>query len=144
VADCSAGQDAVPCSGDGLKDAAGPSVTWERQDFPAPDFFSATILESRNLHVSLLQLVQIGPLVCLLFQLTVSAAILARQPLTGLQMLTIAAGYAFYFPLIVYLSARFRFAVAMSIAVVVPGRCWSITQDGCWAGGAACWPPRSF
>ena len=108
-------------SGDGLKDAAGPSVTWERQDFLAPDFFSATILESRNLHVSLLQLVQIGPLVCLLFLLTISAAILARQPLTGLQMLTIAAGYAFYFPLIVYLSARFRFAVAMSIAVVVPG-----------------------
>ena len=36
-------------------------------------------------------------------------------------MLTIAAGYAFYFPLILYLSANLSFVWALIIAVVVPG-----------------------
>ena len=108
-------------SGDGT--IAGPedNVVWERRDFLAPDFFSADIVESGNLYVSLTHLLEIGPLVCLLFLLAVSAIILGRQSLTAVQMLTISAAYAFYFPLILYLSSRFTFVVALIIAVVVPG-----------------------
>jgi hypothetical protein len=108
-------------SGDGARRVSEQTVTWERKDFLAPDYFSAQIGESRNLHASLTQLLQIGPLICLLFLLTTSAMILVRQKLTPLQMLTIAAGYAFYFPLIVYLSANFSFKVALIIAFAVPG-----------------------
>jgi hypothetical protein len=108
-------------SGDGTKRLADETVVWERKDFLAPDFFSAEIGESRNLFTSLSQLLEIGPIICLLFLLAVSAAILVIQPLSALQMLTIAAGYAFYFPLILYLSSRFTFPVALIIAVVVPG-----------------------
>ena len=108
-------------SGDGAKSASDETVTWQRQNFLAPDFFSAQIVESRNLFSSLAQLVEIGPLVCLLFLLTVLAVILTRQPVTPIQTMTIAAGYAIYFPLVLYLSARFSFAVALIIAFVVPG-----------------------
>ena len=108
-------------SGDGAIPAADDRVIWERKDFLAPDAFSASIVESRNLHGSLLQLLEIGPIICLLFLLAVTAIILARQPLTALQLLTIAAGYALYFPLMLYLSSRFSFHVALLIAVVVPG-----------------------
>jgi hypothetical protein len=108
-------------SGDGAKRPTEETVVWERRDFLAPDFFSAHIVESRNLYASLSQLLQIGPLICLLFLLSVSSVILVRQPLTAIQMLTIAAGYAFYFPLILYLSANFTFVWALLIAVVVPG-----------------------
>jgi hypothetical protein len=108
-------------SGDGANLKSDATVVWERRDFLPPDFFSASIVESGNLYASLSQLLEIGPLVCLLFLLAVLAAILAWQPLTVLQVLTISAGYALYFPLILYLSARFSFAVALVIAVVVPG-----------------------
>jgi hypothetical protein len=47
--------------------------------------------------------------------------ILARQELNGVQMVTIAVGYALYFPLILYLSAHLSFPVAVVIAAVVPG-----------------------
>jgi hypothetical protein len=96
-------------------------IVWERKNFLGPDSFSAEIEESRNLHASLSQLLEMGPLVYLLFLLASSAVILARQPLSGVQMLSIAAGYAFYFPLILYLSANFRFVWALVIAVAVPG-----------------------
>jgi len=108
-------------SGDGAKRTADETVTWERKDFLAPDFFSAQIGESRNLHSSLSRLLEMGPLICLLFLLSTSAMILVRQKLTAIQMLTIAAGYAFYFPLILYLSANFSFKVALIIAFAVPG-----------------------
>ena len=108
-------------SGDGAIPSPAENVVWERRDFLAPDSFSASLLEGRNLHGSLLQLLEIGPVICLLFLLAVSAVILARQPFTPLQLLTVSAGYALYFPLIVYLSARFSFAVALVLAVVVPG-----------------------
>ena len=108
-------------SGDGPIPGGDERVVWERKDFLAPDSFSASIVESRNLYGSLLQLLEIGPVICLLFLLAVSAIILARQPLTALQLLTIAAGYALYFPLMVYLSSRFSFPVALVIAAVVPG-----------------------
>lgn len=108
-------------SGDGAKPADQGTVSWERKDFLAPDFFAAHLSESRNLFDSLSQLLEIGPVVCLLFLVTVSAILLARQPLTALQVLTIAAGYALYFPLILYLSARFSFCWALLIAFVVPG-----------------------
>ncbi|HWN93718.1 MAG TPA: hypothetical protein VNT99_01685, partial [Methylomirabilota bacterium] len=103
------------------KHSSDETVVWERKDFLAPDFFSAEIGETRNLFTSLSQLLEIGPIICLLFLLAVSAAILVIQPLTAIQMLTIAAGYAFYFPLMLYLSSRFSFPVALIIAAVVPG-----------------------
>jgi hypothetical protein len=108
-------------SGDGARRTSDETVVWERKDFLAPDFFSARIGETRSLHASLAQLLEIGPLICLLFLLSVSAVILVRQRLTALQILTIAAGYAFYFPLILYLSANFSFKVALIIAFAVPG-----------------------
>ncbi len=108
-------------SGEGGIAATDDTVVWERTDFLAPDFFSAHIVEGRNLYASLSQLLEIGPLVCLLFLVAVSAIILARQRLTVLQMLTISAGFALYFPLMLYLSSRFSFAVALIIAVLVPG-----------------------
>ncbi|MBN2505464.1 MAG: hypothetical protein JXQ71_02095 [Verrucomicrobia bacterium] len=108
-------------SGDGMRPSSENTVVWERRDFLAPDFFTADIAESRSVYVSLTQLLEMGPVVCLLFLLAVLAVILARQRLTAVQALTIAAGYAFYFPLVLYLSSRFSFATALVIAVVVPG-----------------------
>jgi len=108
-------------SGDGTKQPTDQSVSWESRDFLAPDFFSGTIVEGRSLFVSLMHLLEIGPLVCLLFLAALMALILARQSLTAVQMLTICAGYALYFPLILYLSTRFSFIVALAISVVVPG-----------------------
>ena len=108
-------------SGDGARLTSDSSVVWERKDFLAPDFFSAQLGESRSLHSSLAHLLEIGPIICLLFLLAVSAVIVVRQKLTVVQMLTIAAGYAFYFPLILYLSANFSFKVALIIAFAVPG-----------------------
>jgi hypothetical protein len=108
-------------SGDGSKRPRGDTVVWERRDFLAPDFFSGIIEESRSLYGSLSRLLEMGPLISLLFLLSVSAVILVRQRLTAVQMLTIAAGYALYFPLILYLSANLSFLWALIIAVVVPG-----------------------
>ena len=108
-------------SGDGTKSSTDETVSWERQDFLAPDFYSGVIAESRNLYQSLSQLLEIGPGLCLLFLLAMSAVILARQELNAVQMVTIAAGYALYFPLILYLSAHLSFPVAVVIAAVVPG-----------------------
>jgi len=108
-------------SRDGTIRSPDGAVVWERKDFLAPEFFSANIVESRNLFASLSQLLEIGPVITLLFLLAATAVMLARQPVTALQVLTISAGYALYFPLILYLSARFSFPLALAIAVVVPG-----------------------
>jgi len=108
-------------SSDGAKFSSGETFTWERRDFLSPDFFSAQIGQTRNLHTSLSNLLQIGPLICLLFLLAASAVIVVRQKLTALQMFTIAAGYAVYFPLMLYLSANFSFKWALIIAFLVPG-----------------------
>jgi len=108
-------------SGDGTKASPDETVSWERQDFLAPDFYSGVIAESRNLYQSLSQLLEIGPGLCLLFLLAVSAVILARQELNAVQIVTLAVGYALYFPLILYLSAHLSFPVAVVIAAVVPG-----------------------
>ena len=108
-------------SGDGPVRATAEPLIWERSNFLGPDFFSASILESRSLFTSLSQLAEIGPLISLLFLLAVIAVIVARQNLTAIQMLTLSAGYALYFPLILYLSSRFSFAWALAIAVLVPG-----------------------
>jgi hypothetical protein len=108
-------------SGDGTKASTDETVSWERQDFLAPDFYSGVIASSRNLYQSLSQLLEIGPGLCLLFLLAVSAVILARQELNAVQIITIAVGYALYFPLILYLSAHLSFPVAVVIASIVPG-----------------------
>lgn len=108
-------------SGDGAIPATHEPVVWDRRDFLAPDTFSAAIVEGRNLHDSLRQLLEIGPAVCLLFLVAVAAVVGARRRLTAVQMLTISVGYALYFPLMIYLSSRFSFAVALVIAVAVPG-----------------------
>lgn len=108
-------------SGDGIKAATEETVSWERRDFLAPDYYSGMIVESRNLYQSLSQLLEIGPGLCLLFLLAVSAVILARQELEAVQIVTIAVGYALYFPLILYLSAHLSFPLAVLIAAIVPG-----------------------
>jgi hypothetical protein len=106
---------------DGLLSSPGGNVVWERRDFLTPDYFSATIIEGRNLYTSLLQLLEMGPVISLLFLLAASAVILVRQPVSVIQIMTISAGYALYFPLILYLSSRFSFAAALAIAVLAPG-----------------------
>lgn len=103
-----------------LPDTGGP-LAWERRDFLGAEGFTATIVEGRSLHESLLQLLEIGPLVCLLFLVAVAAAVGAHRPLTVAQVFTLGVGHALYFPLMVYLSARFSFAVALTLAAVVPG-----------------------
>jgi len=108
-------------SGDGTIVAGTGAVTWERKDFLGRDFFLADIVEGRNLFTSLMQLLEIGPLVSLLFLLATVAVISARQQLTVIQILTLSAAYAVYFPLILYLSSRFSFVIALVIAVLVPG-----------------------
>ncbi len=94
---------------------------WEKSNFLGPEYFAAYIVEGRNLFTSLSQLVEIGPLICLLFLAAVVAVFQTGRGLTALQTLTISAGYALYFPLILYLSVRFSFAIALTIAVLVPG-----------------------
>jgi hypothetical protein len=108
-------------SGDGTKRPREDTIVWERHDFLAPDFFSATLEESRSLFSSISQLLEIGPLICLLFLVSVSSVLVARQELTAFQMFTIAAGYAVYFPLVLYLSANISFYWALILALVVPG-----------------------
>ena len=108
-------------SGDGTKSSADDTVSWEQQDFLAPEFYSGVIAERRNLYQSLSQLLEIGPGLCLLFLLAVSAVVLARQELNAVQIVTLAIGYAVYFPLILYLSAHLSFPLAVVIAAVVPG-----------------------
>jgi hypothetical protein len=108
-------------SGDGSRASREATVVWERQDFLAPDFYSGVIVDTRTLYQSLSQLLEIAPGLCLLFLLAVSAVILARQPLNGVQIVTIAVAYAIYFPLILYLSAHLSFAFAVVIAAFVPG-----------------------
>jgi hypothetical protein len=109
-------------SGDGPKaSSTEETVSWERRDFLAPDEYSGVIVESRSLYQSLTQLLEIGPGISLLFLLAVSAVILARQELNAVQIITIAVGYALYFPLILYLSAHLSFTVALAIAAAVPG-----------------------
>src|SRR6185369_1910136 len=87
-------------SGDGTIQATAGPLVWERKNFLGPDSFSASIVEGRNLFTALSQLVEIGPLISLLFLIAVLAVIQALQGLTAVQMFTISAGYAFYFPLI--------------------------------------------
>src|ERR1043166_7565620 len=129
-------------SGDGTKRPTANLVEWERRDFLAPDFFSASIEEDRNLFSSLSRLLEIGPVICLLFLLAVAAVILVRQRLTAIQMLTIAVGYAFYFPLILYLSANLSFHWALIIAAAAPGILlinyarWLLGSSGGLIGGA--------
>jgi hypothetical protein len=108
-------------SGDGTKASTEETVSWERRDFLAPDFYTGAVVESRSLYQSLSQLLEIGPGICLLFLLAVSAVVLARQELNPVQIVTIAVGYGLYFPLILYQSAHLSFPVAVGIAAVVPG-----------------------
>jgi hypothetical protein len=108
-------------SGEGAAAPVGNSVVWERNNFLPPDHFAARIGQTRNLYTALQQLVEIGPLVSLLFMISAVAVMFTRRKLTSLQVLTISAGYGFYFPLILYLSARFSFPVALMIAALAPG-----------------------
>lgn len=108
-------------SGEGAIAAKEGTQRWEKSNFLGPDYFAAHIVEGRNLFTSLSQLVEIGPLICLLFLAAIVAVFQTRRGLTALQTLTISAGYALYFPLILYLSVRFTFAVALTIALLVPG-----------------------
>jgi hypothetical protein len=97
------------------------TTVWERNDFLPPDFYAATLTENRNVYSSLGQLVEIGPLVSLLFMISTLSLIMTRRSLTPLQVMTISAGFSFYFPLIIYLSALFRFNISLLMALVIPG-----------------------
>lgn len=108
-------------TGDGQVRTESDEVVWERSGYLAADAFTARIVESRSLYDSLSQLLEMGPILGLLFLGTVMAVILGRQRMTALQVVTLAAGYAIYFPLILYLSSRFSFAVALLISGLVPG-----------------------
>jgi predicted ATPase len=63
--------------------------------------------------------------------LAVASVILVRQRLTAVQMLTIAVGYAFYFPLILYLSANLSFHWALILAVAAPGATGAKPKPNC-------------
>lgn len=108
-------------SGEGAAEPRGNLVVWDRNNFLPPDHFAARIGQTRNLYTALHQLLEIGPLVSLLFMISVIAVICTRRKLSALQVLTISAGYGFYFPLILYLSAKFRFPLALIIAGLAPG-----------------------
>ena len=45
----------------------------------------------------------------------------SRHGLTPTQLLTLVIGYTLYFPLILYLSARFSFGVALGLSLLLPG-----------------------
>ena len=120
-------------SGDGAIAAGTGAVVWERKDFLGPDFFLASIVEGRNLFTSLMQLLEIGPLVSLLFLLATVAVISARQQLTVVQILTLSAAYAVYFPLILYLSSRFLVRGGAGDRRAGAGRvAGTTTPAGCW------------
>ncbi len=108
-------------SADGRAEPEGASVVWERRDFLPPDRFAARIAETRSLYTALSQLLDMGPLVSLLFMVAVMGVLLSRSRPTGLQIVTLSAGYSFYFPLILYLSAKLTFPVALLIALLAPG-----------------------
>jgi hypothetical protein len=108
-------------SGEGAAEPRGDRVVWERNNFLPPDHFAARIGQTRNLYSALHQLLEVGPVVSLLFMISVMAVMSTRRQISALQILTISAGYAFYFPLILYLSARFTFAWALIIAAAAPG-----------------------
>lgn len=96
-------------------------MVWDKKNFLPPDYFGARVAEGRSLYTALQQLIEIGPIVSLLFLASVLAVVLARTEVTGLQVFTISAAYAFYFPLVLYLSAKLVFGVALVIAAAVPG-----------------------
>lgn len=108
-------------SSDGRVDPENGTVVWERSDFLPPEHFSATIAETRSLYTAMNNLLVIGPFVCVLFMVAVMSVLFARGKLKALQVITIAAGYAFYFPLVLYLSAKFRFPLALLMAFAAPG-----------------------
>lgn len=108
-------------TGDGTAPGPDGNLVWERRDFLPPALLRASIVERRSLYESLLQLLEIGPLVCLLFMGTSVAVVVARHALTPGQLLTLVVGYSLYFPLILYLSSRFSFGVALVLSLLVPG-----------------------
>lgn len=108
-------------SSDGPIQSGGGEVVWERMEFLAPAYFAARLVEGRSLYTSLSQLVEIGPVISLLFLLAVLPVLLIARGLTVIQVFTLAAAYILYFPLILYLSSRFAFPWALAIAVLVPG-----------------------
>ena len=105
----------------GRKIPAQNSTVWERGDFLPPDYYVASLSVNRSLYSSLGQLLEIGPLISVLFLISTLSVVMARGPITPLQVMTISAGYAFYFPLILYLSALFRFNIALLMAALIPG-----------------------
>ena len=97
------------------------SSIWEQTDFLPPDHYLASLSVNRSLFSSLGQLLEIGPVISLLFLISTLSVVMTRGRITPLQVMTISAGYAFYFPLILYLSALFRFNIALLMAALIPG-----------------------
>lgn len=108
-------------SGDGLVTDAGDPLVWERFDFLGPESLVAAVVDGRSPQHSLLQLLEMGPVISLLFLATVGAMLLPLPSVGVPQTLTLIAAYALYFPLVVYLSSRFSLAAAVTLAAVIPG-----------------------
>ncbi len=97
------------------------SVVWERKNFLPPDEFHVDVPEGRSLHQALSKLVEMGPLVSALYLITILSTIAARRSLGGAMVQTVAIGFFFYFPLVLYLSVRMRFGIAVALAAGIPG-----------------------
>lgn len=108
-------------SGDGRVADPGDTLIWNRFDFLAPEYFAAAVVDGRSPQQSLLQLLEMGPLISLLFLATFGAMLLPIPSFGVPQTLTLIAAYALYFPLVVYLSSRFALAAAVTLALVIPG-----------------------
>ncbi|MFN7953695.1 MAG: hypothetical protein U0610_18355 [bacterium] len=97
------------------------SVIWERKDFLPPDEFHVDVPEGRSLHQALGKLVEMGPLVSALYLVTILSSIAARRALSATIVQTVAIAFFFYFPLVLYLSVRMRFGIAVTLAAGIPG-----------------------
>jgi hypothetical protein len=108
-------------SGEGplVPDETGAS--WRRRNAVASEIFRARIIEGRNVFGALRQLLQVGPFVTGLFLAAVIGFLSRRRSLGVTQVLTIATAFAFYFPLMLYLSAKLSFGWALLTSFSVPG-----------------------
>ena len=67
------------------------------------------------------QLLETAPIVTVLFLVAFAAVLLPRRRVSALQIFTVAALFAFYFPFVLYLSVQLSFPWALGVALTVPG-----------------------
>jgi hypothetical protein len=111
----------VFASRDGERVATATANHWNRTNFLPGESFGARILEGQSLFAALRRLLEIGPLVALLFFAAAIPLAATRARLSTLHVFGVAAAYGLYFPLVLYLSVMLPFRWALAIAVLVPG-----------------------